>query len=87
MAHKTQIEINGELTDVFEFDHTAQEIDDAVDQVQETIGNSILYVAQELSVSEKAQARANIGAVSLLEFNAALGDVDTALAEMDEVIG
>lgn len=87
MAHKTQIEINGELTDVFEFDHSAQEIDDAVDQVQETIGNSILYVAQELSVSEKAQARENIGAVSLLEFNAALGDVDTALAGMDEVIG
>lgn len=87
MAHKTQIEINGELTEVFEFDHSAQEIDDAVDQMQKTIGNSILYVAQELSVSEQAQARENIGAVSLLEFNAALGDVAAALAGIDEVIG
>ena len=87
MAHKTQIEINGELTEVFEFDHSAQEIDDAVDQVQKTIGNSILYVAQELSVSEQAQARGNIGAVSLLEFTAALGEVNAALAGMDEVIG
>lgn len=87
MAHKTQIEINGELTEVFEFDHSAQEIDDAVDQIQKTIGNSVLYVAQELSVSEKAQARANIGAVSALEFNAALGEVDAALARLDEVIG
>ena len=95
MAHKTEIEIEIEVdgttvtktVEVTEFDHTAQEIDDAVDQVQETIGNSILYVAQELSVSEKAQARANIGAVSLLEFNSALGDVAAALADMDEVIG
>ena len=86
MAHKTQIEINGEKIEVFEFDHSAQEIDDTVELVKKN-GAAVLYTTQQLSVTQKAQARENIGAVSLLEFNAALGDVAAALAGIDEVIG
>lgn len=86
MAHKTQIEINGEKIEVFEFDHSAQEIDDTVELVKEN-GAAVLYTTQQLSVTQKAQARENIGAVSALEFNAALGEVDAALARLDEVIG
>lgn len=83
MAHKTEIEINGEKVEVTEFDHTAQEIDDAVDQ----INSGVLYTAQELTAAQQEQARGNIGAVSMETFQAALGEVETALADMDEVIG
>ena len=72
MAHKTQVEINGEMTEVFEFDHSAQEIDDAVEQVLIGGGGSgsggggaaVLYTAQSLTTSQQQQARQNIGAVS-----------------------
>ena len=94
MAHKTQVEINGEMTEVFEFDHSAQEIDDAVEQVLNGGGGSggesgaaVLYTAQSLTTSQQQQARQNIGAVSTADFNAALGEVNAALAAMDEVIG
>ena len=48
---------------------------------------AVLYTEQMLNVEQQAQARENIGAVSVLEFNAALGEVGAALAGMDEVIG
>ena len=40
MAHQTEIVINGVTTEVTEFDHTAQEIDDAVDRTGEDIPTS-----------------------------------------------
>lgn len=88
MAHKTEIEINGEKVEVTEFDHTAQEIDDAVDTINNGgAGSAVLYTAQVLTAAQQEQARGNIGAVSLEAFTAALGEVDTALTGMDEVIG
>lgn len=88
MAHKTEIEINGEKVEVTEFDHTAQEIDDAVDTINNGIaGTAVLYTAQVLTELQKEQARGNIGAVSVETFQAALGEVATALTGMDEVIG
>ena len=86
MAHKTQIEINGAKIEVFEFDHSAQEIYDAVERAN-NLGGAVLYTAQQLSVAQQLQARENIGAVSAAEFNAALGEVAAALSKMDEVIG
>ena len=50
-------------------------------------GAAVLYTAQQLTDSQRQQARQNIGAVSTADFNAALGEVNAALAEMDEVIG
>ena len=96
MAHKTEIEIEIEVdgttvtktVEVTEFDHTAQEIDDAVDKINEDgAGDAVLYTAQVLTAAQQEQARTNIGAVSVETFNAALGEVDTALAGMDGVIG
>lgn len=88
MAHKTEIEVNGETIEVTEFDHTAQEIDDAVDKINEGgAGSAVLYTAQVLTELQQEQARGNIGAVSVETFNTALGEVDTALSSMDEVIG
>lgn len=91
MAHKTEIEVNGTTIEVTEFDHTAQEIDDAVDKIgsMEEAGETaaVLYTAQTLTDAQQTQARTNIGAVSVTEFEAALGEVDTALSSMDEVIG
>lgn len=91
MAHKTQIEINGMPVEVTEFDHTAQEIDDAVDKIKDIeetgSASAVLYTAQVLTDAQQTQARANIGAVSATEFEAALGEVDAALSSMDEVIG
>lgn len=96
MAHKTEIEIEIEVdgttvtktVEVTEFNHTAQEIDDAVEKIKNSgAGNAVLYTAQVLTELQKEQARGNIGAVSVEAFNAALGDVDAALTGMDEVIG
>lgn len=50
-------------------------------------GSAVLYTAQTLNAAQQAQARTNIDAVSLEQFTAALGEVDAALAAMDEVIG
>ncbi len=91
MAHKTEIEVNGVIIEVTEFDHTAQDIDDAVDKIKELEEagetTAVLYTAQVLTEAQQAQARTNINAVSVTEFNAALGEVATALSGMDEVIG
>lgn len=87
MAHKTEIEVNGVIIEVTEFDHTAQEIDDAVDKINEGgDDNAVLFTAQTLTTGQQAQARTNIGAVSTADFTAALGEVSAALADMDEVI-
>lgn len=82
------------MTEVFEFDHSAQEIDDAVEQVLNGEsggsgggGAAILYTEQTLTDSQQQQARQNIGAVSTADFAAALGEVNAALSKMDEVIG
>ena len=40
MAHQTEIVVNGQTVEVTEFDHTAQEIDDAVDRTGEDIPTS-----------------------------------------------
>lgn len=49
--------------------------------------SAVLYTAQVLTAEQQEQARGNIGAVSVEAFNAALGEIDTALTGMDEVIG
>lgn len=41
MAHQTEIVINGVSTEVTEFDHTAQEIDDGIDKVNALTGEDI----------------------------------------------
>lgn len=41
MAHQTEIVINGVSTEVTEFDHTAQEIDDGIDKVNTLTGEDI----------------------------------------------
>lgn len=40
MAHQTEIVVNGVVTEVTEFDHTAQEIDDAVDNLNAITGGA-----------------------------------------------
>lgn len=50
-------------------------------------GAAVLYTAQTLTATQQQQARQNIGAVSTADFTAALGEVNAALAGMDEVIG
>lgn len=88
MAHQTTITVNGQEVAVTEFDHTAQEIDDAVERVMTgESGSAVLYVTQELTEAQKTQARTNIDAVSAAAFNNALGEVDAALTAMDGVIG
>ena len=52
MAHQTEIVINGVTTEVTEFDHTAQEIDDTVDNLNTLTGGA----------TTKQAALANLGA-------------------------
>ena len=42
MAHRTNISVNGETVPVWEFDHTAQEIDDAVDRSYAAVRPNLL---------------------------------------------
>ena len=52
MAHQTEIVINGVTTEVTEFDHTAQEIDDGIDNLHNLTGGA----------TTKQAALANLGA-------------------------
>ena len=52
MAHQTEIVINGATTEVTEFDHTAQEIDDGIDNLHTLTGGA----------TTKQGALANLGA-------------------------
>ena len=56
-------------------------------EIEEDLSKTVRFTPQELSDGEKQQARQNIGAVSTADFTAALGEVNAALAGMDEVIG
>ena len=78
-----------DITNAYKSKFTGAEIDEAVEQIKNGSGNgaAVLYTAQTLTAAQQEQARGNIGAVSLETFNTVLGEVDAALAEMDEVIG
>ena len=78
-----------DITNAYKSKFTGAEIDEAVERVKNGSGSgaAVLYTAQTLTAAQQEQARGNIGAVSLETFNAALGEVEAALAEMDEVIG
>lgn len=78
-----------DITNAYKSKYTGEEIDNAVEQIKSGSGSgaAVLYTAQTLTTSQQQQARQNIGAVSLADFNAALGEINAALAEMDEVIG
>lgn len=69
---------------------TAEDVEKIAEEAAKKVKvptDTVLYTAQVLTELQKEQARGNIGAVSVAEFNAALGEVETALAGMDEVIG
>lgn len=80
-----------DITNVYKSKYTGAEVDNAVEQIKSGGGGgsgaAVLYTAQSLTTSQQQQARQNIGAVSTEAFEAALGEVNAALAGMDEVIG
>lgn len=59
MAHQTEIVINGVTTEVTEFDHTAQEIDDGIDKVNTLTGEDIPTSASDsTSISSQLSKKA-----------------------------
>lgn len=56
MAHQTEIMVNGVLTVVTEFDHSAQEIDDALFEMSEHIADGGIHVTAEEKQNWDAKA-------------------------------
>ena len=74
MAHQTEIVVNGTVTEVTEFDHTAQEIDDGIDKVNTLTGEDIPTSASD-STSISSQLSNKMGYVAKATGFADLSDM------------
>lgn len=94
MAHQTEIVVNGTVTEVTEFDHTAQEIDDSVDRAMLSLlavaaaaayNPSGAYAVGDYCTNDGNLYKCNTPIESGEEWNAAHWTATSVAAELAEV--